>query len=56
MEEGASPLGIVSGIGKGLIGAVTKPVGATVELVAMTGQGILQEAGWAHKFTVSESS
>jgi len=53
MEEGASPLGIVTGIGKGLFGVVTKPVGATVELVAMTGQGLLQEAGWAHKFKVS---
>ncbi len=52
IDGGASPLGVVAGISKGLFGVVAKPIGATVELVAMTGQGLLQGAGWTPKYEV----
>ena len=45
-------MGVVAGISKGLFGVVVKPIGATVELVAMTGQGLLQGAGWTPKYEV----
>lgn len=32
--------GIVSGMGKGLVGVVTKPLGGAAELVSQAGQGI----------------
>ena len=37
--------GVVTGVGKGLIGVVTKPLGGAMELVSQTGQGILQGTG-----------
>ena len=43
MREAAS--GVITGVGKGLIGVVTKPLGGAMELVSQTGQGILQGAG-----------
>ena len=43
VREAAS--GVITGVGKGLIGVVTKPLGGAMELVNQTGQGILQGAG-----------
>ena len=43
VREAAS--GVITGVGKGLIGVVTKPLGGAMELVSQTGQGILQGAG-----------
>lgn len=37
--------GVLTGVGKGLLGVVTKPIGGAMELVSQTGQGILQAAG-----------
>ncbi|OAD58896.1 Vacuolar protein sorting-associated protein 13B [Eufriesea mexicana] len=37
---------LVTGVGLGLVGAVTKPLSGAAELVALTGQGLLQGAGW----------
>ena len=37
--------GVVTGVGKGLIGVVAKPLGGAMELVSQTGQGILQGTG-----------
>ena len=37
--------GLITGVGKGLIGVVTKPLGGAMELVSQTGQGILQGTG-----------
>jgi len=51
-EPGASTLGVVAGISKGIFGFVAKPIGATVELVAKTGQGLLQGAGWIPNYQV----
>lgn len=38
--------GIVAGVGLGLVGVVTKPLSGAAELVALTGQGLLQGTGW----------
>ncbi|XP_035659003.1 vacuolar protein sorting-associated protein 13B-like [Branchiostoma floridae] len=40
--------GVISGVGKGLVGVVAKPIGGAAEFVAQTGQGILQGAGLTH--------
>ncbi|CAK9795272.1 Intermembrane lipid transfer protein VPS13B [Anthophora plagiata] len=37
---------LVTGVGLGLVGVVTKPLSGAAELVALTGQGLLQGAGW----------
>ena len=37
--------GLVSGVGKGLVGAITKPIGGAAELVSQTGLGLLQGTG-----------
>lgn len=39
--------GLVSGVGKGLMGVVTKPIGGAAELVSQTGMGLMQGAGLA---------
>ena len=36
---------VLAGVGKGLIGVVTKPVGGAMELVSHTGQGIMHGTG-----------
>lgn len=41
-----SPVQIVTGFGKGLVGAVAKPISGAAELVALTGQGVLQSVGF----------
>ncbi|XP_066525855.1 intermembrane lipid transfer protein VPS13B-like isoform X2 [Hoplias malabaricus] len=37
--------GIISGVGKGIVGVFTKPIGGAAELVSQTGYGILHGAG-----------
>ena len=37
--------GIMSGMGRGIMGVVTKPLGGAAELVSQTGQGLLHGAG-----------
>ncbi|KAG8228725.1 hypothetical protein J437_LFUL009407 [Ladona fulva] len=39
---------LVSGVGKGLVGVITKPLSGAAELVALTGQGLLHGTGWAN--------
>lgn len=41
-----SPVEVVTGLGKGIVGAVTKPISGAAELVALTGQGVLQTVGY----------
>ncbi|GAB6029598.1 Vacuolar protein sorting-associated protein 13B [Chamberlinius hualienensis] len=38
--------GILTGVGRGLVGVVVKPIGGAAEFVAQAGQGILHGAGW----------
>ncbi|XP_043466399.1 vacuolar protein sorting-associated protein 13B [Leptopilina heterotoma] len=42
----STTMGLVTGVGLGLVGVVTKPLSGAAELVARTGQGLLQGAGW----------
>ncbi len=55
LEESASVLGatrgVLAGVGKGLVGVVTKPVGGAMELVSQTGQGIMHGTGLAQRLT-----
>lgn len=44
--QASSPVGVVTGLGKGIVGAVTKPISGAAELVALTGQGVLQTVGF----------
>lgn len=44
--EAQSSVGVVTGFGRGLVGAVTKPISGAAELVALTGQGMLQTVGF----------
>jgi vacuolar protein sorting-associated protein 13B len=46
MADGASPRSLAAGVGLGLVGVITKPLSGAAELVALTGQGLLQGAGW----------
>lgn len=39
MADGGSPRSLVTGVGLGLVGMVTKPLSGAAELVALTGQG-----------------
>ncbi|KAL8578845.1 hypothetical protein ACOMHN_022138 [Nucella lapillus] len=36
---------IMAGVGKGLVGVITKPIGGAAELLSQTGQGFLQGSG-----------
>ena len=49
IDESSSALSatrsVLAGVGKGLIGVVTKPVGGAMELVSHTGQGIMHGTG-----------
>ena len=45
----------MSGVARGLVGVVTKPLGGAAELVAQTGQGLLHGTGW-HKETSHRST
>ena len=40
-------IAVIKGLGKGLIGAVTKPLSGTAELLAQTGRGLLNTTGIA---------
>lgn len=42
MTEGLTPSSVVGGVGKGLVGIVTKPIGGAADLLVHTGQGLLQ--------------
>ncbi|XP_067008128.2 intermembrane lipid transfer protein VPS13B [Anabrus simplex] len=46
MSDGASPRGLVTGVGLGLVGVITKPLSGAAELVALTGEGLLHGTGW----------
>lgn len=52
----ATTKSLVTGVGLGLVGVVTKPLSGAAELVALTGQGLLQGAGWNSLPTVSSSN
>lgn len=41
-----SPLELMTGVGKGIVGAVTKPISAAAEMVALTGLGVLETVGY----------
>lgn len=44
--EAKSSVGVITGFGKGLLGVVTKPISGAAELLALTGQGVLQTVGF----------
>lgn len=44
--EAKSSVEVFTGIGKGLIGVVTKPISGAAELLALTGQGVLHRVGF----------
>ncbi|GFO46200.1 vacuolar protein sorting-associated protein 13b [Plakobranchus ocellatus] len=48
-RRGSSPSstasGLVAGVGKGLVGVLTKPIGGAAEFVSQTGQGLLHGTG-----------
>lgn len=46
LDEGASASSFVGGVGKGLVGVVTKPIGGAADLLVHTGHALLQGAGW----------
>ena len=46
MSGPATPRGLMTGVGRGLVGVFTKPLSGAADFVAMTGQGLLQGAGW----------
>ena len=58
MQGPTSPTGtarsILTGVGKGLLGAVAKPVGGAMELVSQTGQGIMHGTGLARRLRHKE--
>lgn len=51
-DYSSPPMAVLHGMSRGMVGMVTRPIGGLVELVAMTGQGVLTTAGWNHQFTV----
>ncbi|KAJ3598172.1 hypothetical protein NHX12_001685 [Muraenolepis orangiensis] len=44
-SAGSTAKGVISGVGKGIVGVFTKPIGGAAELVSQTGYGILHGAG-----------
>uniref|UniRef100_A0A182JVY1 Vacuolar protein sorting-associated protein 13B n=1 Tax=Anopheles christyi TaxID=43041 RepID=A0A182JVY1_9DIPT len=44
--QATNPFGVVTGMGKGIVGAFAKPISGAAELVALTGQGMLQSVGY----------
>ncbi|WAR00328.1 VP13B-like protein [Mya arenaria] len=44
-HQGSAASNLVTGMGKGLMGVFTKPIGGAAEFVSQTGQGILQGTG-----------
>ncbi|XP_034729846.1 vacuolar protein sorting-associated protein 13B-like isoform X2 [Etheostoma cragini] len=48
-SAGSQAKGVIAGVGKGIVGVFTKPIGGAAELVSQTGYGILHGAGlWQH--------
>lgn len=60
--EAKSSVEVFTGLGKGIIGVVTKPISGAAELLALTGQGVLHTVGFnampmaRDTFTSDESS
>ena len=58
IEDDSSTLGatksIFAGVGKGILGVVTKPMGGAMELVSKTGQGIMHGTGLAKSLSHRE--
>jgi vacuolar protein sorting-associated protein 13B len=48
-ESAGTTSTLLKGVGKGLLGVVTKPVGGAMDLVSKTGQGIMRGAGLAQE-------
>ncbi|KAL3269016.1 hypothetical protein HHI36_008100 [Cryptolaemus montrouzieri] len=46
ISDGGSPRSLAAGLGLGIVGIITKPLSGAAELLALTGQGLLQGAGW----------
>lgn len=44
--EAKSSVEVFTGLGKGLVGVVTKPISGAAELLALTGQGVLHTVGF----------
>lgn len=44
--EAKSSVEVFTGLGKGIIGVVTKPISGAAELLALTGQGVLHSVGF----------
>lgn len=44
--QARSPFEVVTGVGRGIVGAITKPLSGAAELVALTGQGMLNTVGY----------
>jgi len=44
-SSGSVATGFMSGLGRGLVGAVTKPIGGAAEFVSQTSMGILHQVG-----------
>jgi hypothetical protein len=59
-SQGVSAVGYTKdalvGLGKGLLGVVTKPVGGVCQLVSQTGYGIVDKVGWRHRPKLKETS
>ncbi|RUS71062.1 hypothetical protein EGW08_021166, partial [Elysia chlorotica] len=59
-RRGSSPSstasGIVTGVGKGLVGVLTKPIGGAAEFVSQTGQGLLHGTGLGQAHTRLEKA
>lgn len=53
LEKGPCTTGVIGGVGRGVLGAVAKPIGGVAELISMTGQGVLLATGWKPKPKVS---
>jgi len=48
----AAVTGLISGVSKGIVGVVAKPVGGAAELIAQAGQGLLYGTGWSQVLKV----
>ncbi len=56
LNQGLSPTGLAAGVTRGIVGAVTKPLGGAAELVAQTGQGLLEGSGWSNSRNPKKSA
>ncbi|KAH8311151.1 hypothetical protein KR044_004588 [Drosophila immigrans] len=44
--EARSSVGVITGLTKGIVGALTKPISGAAEMLALTGQGVLHTVGF----------